>query len=65
MGVLHFEGGRIIPYIRWERICGEGQCCILGRSWGRMHFEEASVTPSPCGEGYFPVWGRIALYFRG
>ena len=47
MGLILHEGGRIIPTYRWERICGEGKCCILGGSWGRMHYEEESLNPSP------------------
>ena len=59
--ILHFEGGRIIPTYRWERICGEGKCCILGGSWGRMHYKEESLNPSPCEERFV---GRIAVHLN-
>ena len=47
VGVLHFEGGRILPYI-----VGKGSVVFGGEAGeGCTSFEEASMILSTCGEG--------------
>ena len=55
---IFFWGGGKNPslHIDGRGFVGKSYGCILGRSWGRMHFEEESLI------GSFPMWSRIATY---